>query len=287
MKFSILSGKGGTGKTLCAVNLAAVSPGSIYIDCDIEEPDGHLFFKPKINKAEKVTVFFPNIDPALCNRCRQCVDFCRFNALAMVSSSITVFPDVCHSCGGCAVICPMQAISVDNREIGISEDGIAGNNSIITGLMHPGHESGVPIIRKMQQMVANLADLIFIDCPPGTSCSTVESINEADFCVFVTEPTNFGAHDLEMVYALVKSLNKPSAAILNKTGSEDDPSELFCIKNGIPIVGKIPYDPQLGKINSEALVAVWENEEYRNRFFEILTHLIKEANDEAITPLKR
>jgi MinD superfamily P-loop ATPase len=175
MKFAILSGKGGTGKTLCAVNLAAVCPGSIYMDCDVEEPDGHLFFKPQKTQTEKITAFLPKIDPVLCNGCRQCIDFCRFNALAMIGASITVFSDVCHSCGGCAIICPKKAIADDGIEIGLIENGIAGKNRVITGCMCPGRESGVPIIKRMTKMVENSSDFVFIDCSPGTSCTTVEA----------------------------------------------------------------------------------------------------------------
>jgi MinD superfamily P-loop ATPase len=287
MKIAFLSGKGGTGKTLCAVNLAAVCPDSVYVDCDIEEPDGHLFFKPKTIQSEKVTVFFPKIDPLRCNGCRKCVDFCRFNALAMVRNFITVFPDVCHSCGGCAIVCPKQAISDGKLQIGSIEDGTVSGTRIITGLMDPGRESGVPIIKKIAKMLENSPDLVFIDCPPGTSCATVESLKMADFCVLVTEPTRFGAHDLEMVYDLIKSENKPCAAILNKTGPSHDPSEEYCLEEKITIVGKIPYDPELGRINSDAEVAVWEKEKYREIFSQILSHIIEEANHETAGNPKR
>ncbi|MFA5697345.1 MAG: 4Fe-4S binding protein [Candidatus Izemoplasmatales bacterium] len=287
MKIAVLSGKGGTGKTLCAVNLTAVSPGSIYVDCDIEEPDGHLFFKPKTIQSEKVTVFFPKINALLCNGCRQCVDFCRFNALAMVHNCITVFPEVCHACGGCAIICPVLAISDGKLEIGVIDDGTVSAIRIISGTLNPGRESGVPIINKMAKMIENTQDLVFIDCPPGSSCATVESIRIADFCILVTEPTRFGAHDLEMVHELIISENKPCAAILNKIDSSDDPSETYCIEKGIPIMGKIPYDPELGRINSEGLVAAWEKESYKIQFAKILSRIIEEASHETVANPKR
>ncbi len=280
MKIAFLSGKGGTGKTLCAVNLASVSLKSVYVDCDIEEPNGHLFFKPLQVKSENVEVFIPNIDKSLCDGCRKCVDFCRFNALGFVQNHVVIFPNICHSCGGCALVCPKHAIADVSKIIGTIEDGIAQEIRVISGFLELGQESGVPIIKKIMNKIMLIQDFVLIDCPPGSSCATVESIQSADFCVLVAEPTIFGAHNLEMVHELVKTLQKLCGVILNKTNGFYDPSEEYCHKHKIPIMGKISYDEMLGEINSEALIAVRENIKYQKMFEEILNNIIEEVRHE-------
>ena len=209
MKIAVLSGKGGTGKTLLSVNLAAVSEQAIYIDCDVEEPNGHLFFKPKNVKIEKIYVGVPVVDYAICDGCRICVDFCRFNALAYIKEKLIVFNEVCHSCGGCILLCPHDALTERKRIIGEIETGMSDNVKVITGRLNIGEESGIQIIKKTLGYVKNKTDLIFIDCPPGSGCSVMESIKDADYCILVAEPTLFGTHNLNMVFDLVNLFEKP------------------------------------------------------------------------------
>jgi len=280
LKIAVLSGKGGTGKTFCAVNLAANSSNSVYIDCDIEEPNGHLFFKPSKIHKENVHVLIPSINETLCDGCRKCVDFCQFNALAFVSNRVIVFKDICHSCGGCALVCPNQAIFDISKKIGVIEDGIALNTRVISGFLDLGIESGIPIIKKIIQKISQNESLVLIDCPPGSSCSVIESIQNADFCLIVAEPTIFGAHNLEMVYELVKMVEKPFGVLLNKSMGIEDPSENFCQEHEIPIMGKIPYDEELGQLNAEALIAVFENNNYKKIFEKILSNIISEVHHE-------
>ena len=118
MKIAVLSGKGGTGKTLVSVNLAVEAKESTYIDCDVEEPNGHLFFKPDDIQEEEIKVKIPIVDDKLCNGCRKCVDFCKFNALAYINSKLIVFEEVCHSSDGCTIICPEKAITEKEKVIG-------------------------------------------------------------------------------------------------------------------------------------------------------------------------
>lgn len=281
MKIAVLSGKGGTGKTLISVNLAAAAQKSIYIDCDVEEPNGHLFFKPINLKEEKVLIKIPKINDELCNGCRKCVEFCNFNALAYVGGKLHIFNEVCHSCGGCILICPPNALSEKNKIIGIIERGISDNVTVNTGILKTGEASGVPIIRELLKE-KNLQDKIitFIDCPPGSACIVMESIKNVDYCVLVAEPTLFGVHNLNMVYKLVQLFNKPCGVILNKCTDGINPAKEYCQEKNINILSEIPFDSKLGIINSNAHIAVRENNKYLYLFNSLLQIIIKETLNE-------
>ncbi|HKM01454.1 MAG TPA: 4Fe-4S binding protein, partial [Sedimentibacter sp.] len=169
MKIAVLSGKGGTGKTFISVNLSFVAENSNYIDCDVEEPNGHLFFKPEIVNKEKVYEKIPQVDIDLCSGCRKCVEFCKFNALAFIKDKVFVFDDICHSCGGCMLLCPEKAISEKDKEIGEILEGVFNSSNIYTGILNTGEETGVSIIKKLLKS-SNDKPYTFIDCPPGSSC---------------------------------------------------------------------------------------------------------------------
>ena len=278
MKIAVLSGKGGTGKTLVSVNLAASAKTSTYIDCDVEEPNGHLFFKPKITQEEKISVKIPKVDDELCSGCRRCVDFCKFNALAYVKDKLIVFEEVCHSCGGCILVCPEKALTEKEKIIGKIQKGISGQVSIYTGILNIGEASGIPIIKKLlaeKKTEANKQTVI--DCPPGSACIVMESIRDVDYCLLVAEPTLFGVHNLNMVYDLVRLFNKPFAVILNKCLEEENPAEKFCLEKNIKILGRIPFDNELGTLNSNAEIVVNKNEKYRELFSSLLNEVIKEV----------
>ncbi len=354
MNIAVLSGKGGTGKTLISVNLAAASEAAVYMDCDVEEPNGHLYFKPDNVTEKEVTVKIPHVDPALCNGCRQCVDFCKFNALAYIRDNLIIFDEICHSCGGCVMLCPEKALSEKNKVIGKIQIGISDNVEVHTGLLNIGEPSGVPIIKKMledqrcrdqnpaqalagsrysgcqdqrcrdqdpAQALAGsrhsgcqdlryrdkdpaqaLADsryskskdqiysdkksiqtqeLTLIDCPPGTACMVMESIQDADYCILVAEPTVFGLHNLELVYQLVILFNKPFGVVLNKCLGDDHPVEAFCEKRNIPILARLPFDAELGRLNAQADIVVRKSEKYRLLFSSLLNRVIEEVQHEA------
>lgn len=282
----MLSGKGGTGKTLVSVNLAASAKESIYIDCDVEEPDGHLFFKPENVVSEQVPVMIPMADEQLCNGCRKCVEFCKFNALAYISRLI-VFEEVCHSCGGCALLCPEKALSEKEKTIGEIKKGASENVTVITGILNTGEASGIPIIKKLLGDT-NSEDSFeekkrtFIDCPPGSACIVMESVKDADYCILVAEPTVFGVHNLSMVCELVKLFGKPHGVVLNKCLQGENPAEKFCMEKDIKILGRIPFDNELGLLNSNASIAVRENEKYRNIFSSLLQTVTREAQRETV-----
>ncbi len=283
MKIAVLSGKGGTGKTFISVNLAAVAQKVVYVDCDVEEPNGHLFLKPQDLSTKDITVKIPAVNQELCTGCRKCVEFCKFNALAYVKDRLIIFDEVCHSCGGCTLFCPENALTEKERVIGTIQKGLSDNVTVLTGMLNTGEASGVPIIKELlnDNLVNN--DLVVIDCPPGSSCMVMESIKDADYCILVAEPTIFGVHNLNMVYELVSLFEKPFGVILNKCSDNNNPSEEFCIDNGVKILGKIPFNVELGELNSNGLIASREREKYRDIFINLLNNITKEAyDDEAI-----
>lgn len=281
MRIAVLSGKGGTGKTLVSVNLAVAAKTSTYIDCDVEEPNGHLFFKPQNIKNEEISVKIPKPDNELCNGCRKCVEFCKFNALAYIKNKLIVFEDVCHSCGGCSIICPENAIAEGEKLIGKVQKGSSDDVTVYTGILNTGEASGVPIINKLlDDNKSNSDEFIFIDCPPGSACIVMESIKDADYCILVTEPTIFGVHNLNMVYELVKLFNKPHGVVLNKCIEEENPAEQFCITNNIKILGKIYFDNELGLLNSNAEISVNNNEKYKALFSSLLEKVKREVQNE-------
>lgn len=278
MKIAVLSGKGGTGKTLLSVNLAAAAPKAVYIDCDIEEPNGRLYFKPRWNRTENITISIPEVDQKLCNGCRQCVDFCKFNALAYVREKLIVFEGICHACDGCYMMCAPKALTKKKKSIGIIQQGVSGKVLVKTGVLNIGEASGVPIIKKLIPSASLEPALQIVDCPPGSACIVMESIKEADYCVLVAEPTLFGLHNLKMVHELVCLFNKPYGVVLNKCMEGWNPSEEFCIGNHVNIIGRIPFDNEISKLNSEGLILVREKTEYRD-FFSSLLKTIQEEVD--------
>lgn len=276
MRIAVLSGKGGTGKTFVSVNLACAAGKAAYVDCDVEEPNGHLFLKPTVTVKTSVTVFVPEVDAKRCTGCRTCVEFCKYNALAFIKDRLMIFKEVCHSCGGCILFCPQKALKERQREIGVMEEGSSGSVASFTGCLNTGEVSGVPIIKSLMSRLPNDKTVV-IDCPPGSACIVMESIRKADFCVLVAEPTLFGVHNLAMVYELVKLFEKPFGAVLNKCLPEENPAEQFCAEHRIDVLARIPYDEKLGALNSQGRVAARESEEYHKLFEGLLTGITKEV----------
>jgi len=281
LRVAVLSGKGGTGKTLVSVNLAYVSSPSIYVDCDVEEPNGQYFLQPDDPLSltrEVIEVLIPTIDPVICNGCRDCVEFCRFHALAFIKNRPLLFPEVCHSCGGCERVCTRGAITRSKRAIGSADNYRSDGIQVISGAMNIGESSGVPVIRHVLAISNNFPEeTIVIDCPPGSACVVMESISDADFCVLVAEPTIFGAHNLRMVHELVCRSDKPFGVVLNKCQEGWNPSEDYCVDHGIPVLGRIPYDPLIGQLSSEAKLVSREYPATERFFREILSNIRKEV----------
>ncbi len=284
----MLSGKGGTGKTLVAVNLAALARKSVYVDCDVEEPNGYLFFKPQDVLEEEVLVKIPSVNDELCDGCRKCVDFCKFNALAYVKERMIVFEEVCHSCGGCVLVCPTKALAEKERVIGKIQKGVSGHVGVNTGVLNTGEASGIPIIKRLLGDITDVSDdTVLIDCPPGSACIAMESIKDADYCVLVAEPTVFGVHNLSMVCELARVFDKPFGVILNKCLEGENPAEAYCLERNIKILGRIPFDTELGMLNSNAEIVAQASPRLEALFSDLLDTVTKEAKHETASNPKR
>ena len=278
MRVAVLSGKGGAGKTFTAVNLAVGAGRSVYVDCDVEEPNGRLFLQPEQTETRKVFTLVPSFDPARCTGCRACVDFCRFNALIYIKEQPMLFPEICHSCGGCALVCPEHAVTEIQRPVGILELGHRGDVKTITGVLNQGEASGVPVIQAALDESRKDSRFTVIDCPPGSACSVMESVQGADFCLLVAEPTAFGFHNFRMVQELVSLLHKPHAVIINKADREPyEPLEQFLTDRNIPVWARIPYDPEVAAVCSDGGLAYEKVPSIRRTIDSLLERLGGEA----------
>lgn len=268
MKIAVLSGKGGTGKTFVSVNLAATIGNCIYADLDVEAPNGDLFFRPENIKETEVTVKVPVFDKEKCYGCKKCVDFCKFNALAYVRNKPMLFPEVCHSCGGCLLVCPKEAVSEVDRSVGKVHQGNAGENIFMSGLLNIGEASGMPIIHEVIRRIEKTDQDAIIDCSPGSGCMVMETVEQADYCIIVGEPTSFGCHNLKMVTELVRVYDKPFGVIINKYENKENPTEMFLNEEGIPLLLTIPFDKELGARTAKGEIAVhnvpWVKELFEN-----------------------
>lgn len=267
MKIACLSGKGGVGKTLTAVNLAAAAGEAVYIDCDVEEPNGRLFLKPQNVEILPVSIMLPEFDRETCIGCRKCVDFCKFHALMYIKEKPMLFSEVCHSCGGCKLVCSVGAVSEKPKQVGTLEIGCSGSVRAVTGVLNPGEASGVPVIR---EALKQAGEVTVIDCPPGSACSVMESVMDADFCVLVVEPTAFGFHNFRMVYELVTLLGKKCGVVMNKVELPYEPLEVFCREQNLQVLARIPYSPEVASLAAEGKVVIDKNTKMRDCFFDLL-----------------
>ncbi len=277
MIISIASGKGGTGKTTVATNLAlSIGSGVQIFDCDVEEPNVHLFLHPTIHKKEPVNAPVPEIDLKKCTFCKKCMNICRFGALAVLKKNVLVFDNLCHSCGGCFEICPEAAIMEKERSIGDIEFGSVNGISFIHGRLSVGQVMVPPIIKKIRSYTdPNL--ITIIDAPPGTSCPVIAAMNKADFILLVTEPTPFGLHDLKLAIETVKLLGIPCGLVINRVGIGNDEVNRYSQKENIPVLMEIPFDKKIAQIYSRGEMIIEKMPAYKEKFLSLFKKILQIA----------
>jgi len=273
MKIAIASGKGGTGKTTVAVNLALSLPGPVQLlDCDVEEPNCHLFLKPDIQRQEAVGVPVPVVDPELCDLCGECGRICQFNAIVALKTRPLVFPELCHGCGGCHRICPREAIHEENRPIGDLIFGHRDGVTFVQGRLQIGQAMSPPLIRAVKK-AADSDALCIIDSPPGTTCPVITAIRDSDYVVLVTEPTPFGLHDLRLAVETCRALGLPCGVVINRCDSGDERVTAYCRDEAIPVLLEIPDDRRIAEAYSRGTPAVDVLPELRREFQRLMKNI--------------
>jgi MinD superfamily P-loop ATPase len=275
MIISIASGKGGTGKTTVATNLAVSLESDVQIlDCDVEEPNSHLFIRPVIEEVKTITTPVPEVDMEKCSLCGKCGEICQFKAIIVIGETVLPFHELCHSCGGCMEVCPEKAISETGRELGIIEKGHRNGLEFVHGKLRVGEAMSPPLIRKVREY-SRPDILTIIDAPPGTSCPVIASMKGADFVLLVTEPTPFGLHDLKLAVGAVKILGIPCGLVINRSDMGDDQVKKYAEEEGMPVLMEIPFDRQIAEAYSRGDMVVDVMPEWKERF-KTLYHDIRE-----------
>lgn len=257
MIVAVASGKGGTGKTTVAASLAVTWPGPLVaVDLDVEEPNLHLFLKPKLSGIEAVTLEVPDVDEGKCTYCRKCAELCQFKAISVMGRAILTFPEMCHGCGGCMAICPEGAIGVTTRELGVMERGLGRGIPCLTGRLRIGEAMSPPLMRHVRlRMLDEAAGAdILIDAPPGVSCPAMCAVADSDVIVLVTEPTPFGFHDFKLAWEAFSPYEKPVAVVINRAGLGDRRVYEFCAAHNLPILAEIPYRRDIAEHYSKGMV---------------------------------
>jgi MinD superfamily P-loop ATPase len=269
MIISIASGKGGTGKTTIATNLA-LSLGSTVqlLDCDVEEPNAHLFINPVFEWTKTVATPVPEVDLDKCTFCGKCGDICQFKAIVVVGETVLAFEELCHSCGGCIAVCPEDAITEKGRELGVIQKGHRNGIEFIHGKLRVGEAMSPPLIKKVLSYT-DPAGLTIVDAPPGTSCPVIEAMKPADFVLLVTEPTPFGLYDLKLAVGAAKILNIPCGLVINRSDLGDEKVKAYADRENLPILLEIPFDRKIAEAYSRGDMIVDVMPKWKEKFLEL------------------
>lgn len=285
MIISVASGKGGTGKTTVSTSLAFSLKSEVqFLDCDVEEPNGHIFIKPSIRKKDNVSILVPEVDESSCTFCGKCQQVCAYNAIAVLpgkdkaKGKILVFPELCHGCGACAYLCPQKCIKEVARNVGVIEEGDSGHINFIHGKLNIGEAMAPPVIRVAKERI-DPKKTVIIDAPPGTSCPVITSIQGTDFCILVTEPTPFGLNDLILAVGVLREMKIPFGVVVNRSDLGNDKTDKYCESEKIPILLKIPFKREIAGAYSTGITIAEAFPEYksifRNMFKEIKESIAK------------
>ncbi len=281
MKIAVASGKGGTGKSTVSTNLAyflsKIYKDVALLDCDVEEPNCHIFMKPDFNYSQSVCVPIPEINAEKCIACGKCAEVCQYNALAFVKDKVLVFGELCHGCGSCKLICPAEAITETGREVGVVESGYAQGFNFVHGKSRIGEAMSPPLIKAVKKY-GNEKDfkLQILDCPPGTSCPVIAAVDGADFVVMVTEPTPFGLYDLKLAVDVIRKIGLPFGVVINRSGENDKLIEDWAKEEDINILTKIPDDRKVAECYSKGELILRNMPEFK-KYFEPLLNIVREA----------
>ena len=275
MIISVASGKGGTGKTTVSTNLAlSIGSGVQLLDCDVEQPNAHLFVHPVFDRTKSVTTPVPEIDMDKCTLCGKCGDLCEFKAIVVVGETVLPFEELCHSCGGCMAVCPEGAITEKGRELGILEKGHRNGVEFIHGKLRVGEAMSPPLIKAVLAL-RNPTKITIVDAPPGTSCPVIETMKPVDFILLVTEPTPFGLHDLKLAVGAAKILNIPCGLVINRSDMGDEKVKAYAADENLPILMEIPFDRRIAEAYSRGDMIVDVMPEWKAKFQELYEKINK------------